>query len=470
MRPTSWRRAAAVLPVAALGLVTLPWSSTAGAADPPELNVGDVTIVEGDSGLHNAMKFAITLSDPAATDTIVQWTITPGTATAGSDYLALKKPKQTKIKAGKTTAFATVKVLPDTVSETDETFSVTLDSVVSGPAVLGTHSVGTGTILDDEGASTEVISVGDAATVETNADKTKLALPFTLSSPLPTSEVHVTWILEAGTATGDTDYKPLKKPKTTKIKAGKTNAKATITVYGEGEFEPNETLTVTITHVDVFGAPVPVDILRGAGTGTIINDDPSPIPPDAPSNLTASEQPGNIVLVDWDAALTGGPPDEFHVEMTDDGGTSWAPLSTTGPSVTQLLTDSLPPGTYQFRVAAENAAGTSPYGGPSNEVTIVLPLAPGAPSNVVASLQGSAVLIDWDAPTTGDAPTSYNIQVSSDDGATWFDLDSSPASPTEYTTSLGGGTYRFRVNAQNDGGAGDWSEPSNELIVAGDDS
>ena len=100
---------------------------------PPEVNVGDVTISEGDGGISNTAKFAVTLSDPVATDTIVQWSITPGSATAGSDYMALKKPKLTKIKAGKTAAFASVKVLPDTAAEGDESFSVTLSAVTRVP-------------------------------------------------------------------------------------------------------------------------------------------------------------------------------------------------------------------------------------------------------------------------------------------------------------------------------------------------
>ena len=138
-----------------------------------------------------------------------------------------------------------MKELPDLGAEGDETFTVTIDSV-TGPAVAGTHTAGTGTILDDDGPAGTTVSVGDAAVVETNTGTPKLALPFTLSAPLTTGEVWVTWTIVPGTADPLNDYKPLKKPKVTKIKPGKTSAQATIPVYGDINSEGNETLTVQI--------------------------------------------------------------------------------------------------------------------------------------------------------------------------------------------------------------------------------
>jgi hypothetical protein len=472
MRRFSWRRAAALLPVATLGLAAVTFTSPAGAADPPKVNVGDVTIAEGDVGVANTAKFAVTLSDPVATDTIVQWSITPGSATPGSDYVALKKPKLTKIRAGKTAAFASVKVLPDAAAEADETFSVTLEAVTSGTPVLGSHTSGAGTILDDDGPSGTTVSVGDAASVETDSGLPKIALPFTLSSPLPTTDVLVTWTLNPATATGGTDYKALTKPRTTKIRAGRTFAQATITAYGDAAYEPDETFTVNITSLTLEGTPASVDVLRAFGTGTIVNDDPSPIPPEAPTNVVASLLGGTLVGVDWDAPASGPAPDGYAVEITDNAGSTWAPLGTTGAGVTELQTN-LAAGTYQFRVVAQNEAGDSPYGGPSNEITLTPPavVAPGAPINVVAGLtEAESIHVQWGAPTTGDAPTSYNVQYSDDQGGSWSDLGSYPVTPTELTIDVSEGTFRFRLNAQNSGGTGPWSEPSNDVFVGSNES
>ena len=65
--------------------------------------------------------------------------------------------------------------------------------------------------------------------------------------------MYVNWTLTSGTATADTDFKGAPKPKKTKIRAGKTNAQATITAYGDLGVEADETFTVTITSLTIVG-------------------------------------------------------------------------------------------------------------------------------------------------------------------------------------------------------------------------
>jgi hypothetical protein len=220
---------------------------------------------------------------------------------------------------------------------------------------------------------------------------------------------------------------------------------------------------VNILSVTLVGAPTTVDVLRATGTGTILNDDAPPTAPDAPTNVVASVQPDTSILIDWDAPSTGPPPDGFGVEMSDDGGSSWILLMTT-TSATEASAGSLAPGTYQFRVYAYNSVGNSPYGGPS-EVTIEVPDPPGAPSNVVATVQpGNLVHVVWDPPTTGDAPAQYNYEYTPDGGETWVNLGSG-GSLTQFTIEMAAGTYQFRIQGENLGGAGPWSGPSNEVTV-----
>jgi len=471
MRRFALRPVAALVPVAVLAATTLTFSAPAGAADPPEVNVGDVSIVEGDAGT-NTMKFPVTLSDPAATDVIVEWTVTAGSATAGTDYVALKKPKTTKIKAGKTAAFASVKQIADGAIEGDETFSVTVLGITGGPAVLGDHDTGTGTILDDEGSSEVSVGVGDAGAIETDTGSPKIALPFTLSSPLPSSEVWVTWDLAAGSATPGSEYKPLTKPKVTKIKAGKTSAQGTVTAYGDMSPELDETLTVTITGVSVIGAPVAVDVQRATGTGTIVDDDAAPDPteaPGTPTNVQASNDGTDTVVdVTWDAPTTGDPATAYNYEYTDDGGANWYDLGNGGS--TPAFSISMSYGTYQYRVQATNDGGAGPWSAPSNEITLApAPVeVPGAPSNVVASLTAeNFVHATWDPPTTGGAPTQYNYEYSSDGGTTWINLGGGDTTAA-LTAELGPGTYRVRVQGENAGGPGPWSLPSNDVTVPED--
>ena len=107
--------------------------------------------------------FTVSISDPADTDTVVNYTV-GGTATSGVDFTALSG--QVTILAGQTTATIVVPVIDDTQIEADETVSVTLTSIAAGdPDVsVGGTSTATINILDDDSAAW--LLVGDATTTE----------------------------------------------------------------------------------------------------------------------------------------------------------------------------------------------------------------------------------------------------------------------------------------------------------------
>jgi hypothetical protein len=134
----------------------------------PQLSIGDVQVVEGNSGTTNAV-FPVTLSNPSSVAVSASWSTADGTATlANSDYVQV---------SGGTVAFpanttgpqyVTVLVNGDTTPEPDEVFYVDL-SGASGAALLKARGVGE--ILDDDvvnpGVSAFTIvsdSVGSAAT------------------------------------------------------------------------------------------------------------------------------------------------------------------------------------------------------------------------------------------------------------------------------------------------------------------
>jgi hypothetical protein len=152
---------------------------------------------------------------------------------------------------------------------------------------------------------------------------------------------------------------------------------------------------------------------------------------------------------------------------------------------------------YIFRVAAINGSGTGPYsdpsvhltpstggsggGGGANSVGV-----PGAPSGVNGTAGNGKVVVSWVPPADdGGSPiTSYTVQYSKNDGATWSapstntrldsrdrtaSVDPAPPATTKTVTGLTNGTaYVFRVAAANDQGTGQFSPPSGAVTPRGD--
>jgi hypothetical protein len=115
---------------------------------PASVSIGDVSEDEGNSGT-TTFTFPVSLDRPAAAPIKVTYTTADGTATAPSDYTA--KSGTLTFATGASASTITVKVKGDKVVELDETFSVVLTGVTSGPAVISsTNGTGTGTILNDD--------------------------------------------------------------------------------------------------------------------------------------------------------------------------------------------------------------------------------------------------------------------------------------------------------------------------------
>jgi hypothetical protein len=88
---------------------------------------------------------------------------------------------------------------------------------------------------------------------------------------------------------------------------------------------------------------------------------------------------------------------------------------------------------------------------------------PGTPANLVATVVGTTVTLNWSAPVSGGAATTYVVEAGSSPGAA--NLAVAPTnSPVPGATFVGvpAGTYYVRVRATNALGSGG---PSNEVIV-----
>jgi hypothetical protein len=281
-----------------------------------DVNVGDVTVPEGDGGLgahgcagvdcKNSATVVVSLSSPALVDSTVS--VIADNTTGGSARGTLKgteisapgpadykqttaaKPKVLLIRAGKSTANFVIPITPDQLVEGDETIMVQVVAVSSGLVV--NDGVGMVTIKDDDGGTEpdSGISIGDAAVYETGSAavcggvlhcKGTAVLPIVSQTPVAldtplsytiTNGNDVVGVFSAaeavnGKTLGD-DFTPVPIAKVKTIRLGKTFIALIVTILGDNTSEPGvfsaETFTVRITGPGVKD---------GIGNIRILNDD-----------------------------------------------------------------------------------------------------------------------------------------------------------------------------------------------------
>ena len=238
-----------------MGLGTITNDDTAPL---PTLSIGDVAVAEGNSGT-GAATFTVTLSAASTSTVTVAYATANGTATAGSDYVA--QSGTLTFTAGQTAKTIAVVVNGDTTVEPSETFTVTLSSPSGATLADG---VGLGTITNDDSAIRPGLSINDVTVVEGHAG-TRLAIFTVTLSGVSASAVRVDYATANGSARAGSDYVP--QSGTLTFAAGQTTRTVSVVVKGDRNVEPNETFSVRLS-----GA-VGATIARGAGTGTIANDD-----------------------------------------------------------------------------------------------------------------------------------------------------------------------------------------------------
>jgi YD repeat-containing protein len=111
---------------------------------PPELSVGDVTLVEGDGGEQSAV-FNLTLSAPSGLEVRVSYSTEDIIARAPSDYTAVSGT--VTFPPGATSQPVQVQVLGDTFYEADETYRLVLQNSVNATV---SRAAGVGTIVNDD--------------------------------------------------------------------------------------------------------------------------------------------------------------------------------------------------------------------------------------------------------------------------------------------------------------------------------
>jgi hypothetical protein len=218
------------------------------------LSVGDVTVNEGNAGTSIA-NVTVTLSQASVVPVTFTATTVDGSATAGSDYVAVTASKS--IPAGQLSATFPVTLNGDTVNDDVEQFRVKL----TASSVSATKAEGVVTIANDDVPN---LSISDASVTEGNSGVRTATFVATLSRA---ASVPVSFAIRTavGTATAGSDYR--EQWVDAVIPAGMLSKTFSVAILGDTGIEPNESLNALLSNA--IGAT----ITDGVGVGIILNDD-----------------------------------------------------------------------------------------------------------------------------------------------------------------------------------------------------
>jgi subtilisin family serine protease len=224
----------------------------------PTLAIGDVSLLEGNSGSRTAA-FPLTLSAPSGRTVAVGYATANGTAIAPGDYAAATGTAT--FPEGQVSRTIEVAVVGDTVYEPHETFFVNL-----GPPLNATlaDNQAQGTIVNDE---LPFLSIGDAVVTEGTGGTTQAVFTVSLSNA-HTEAVSVGFSTADGSAVAGRDYTAV--AGTLSFPPGATSRTVVVLVAADAKNEDTEVFFVNLA------GPVQAVLADGQGTGTITDDDPVP--------------------------------------------------------------------------------------------------------------------------------------------------------------------------------------------------
>ena len=230
------------------GTVTLAHSAAGGGYDAVSVAGVEVTVVDDDAQVSvaaasavegAAVEFPVTMTGAAPSDIVLGWSTSAGTATSGSDYTAVTSGSLT-IEAGDTSGTLTVSTTEDTLTEADETFTVTITGTTLPTGTVLGVATATGTIEDDD--TLDAVVTGAASAPEGSM----VTFTVSLTGGASTAAVVVTYVVE-GTATPGEDYTAPSGILT--IAPGDNEGAITIATKSDDVLEGDETLILTLTSI-----------------------------------------------------------------------------------------------------------------------------------------------------------------------------------------------------------------------------
>ena len=229
----------------------------------------------------------------------------------------------------------------------------------------------------------------------------------------------------------------------------KTGKSCSITLTG---LKNGTTYTFTVTATNKVGTG-----LASNPSNSVTPEGPTV--PGAPTVVSATAGNAQATVTFTAPASNGGSAITSYTVTSSPGN-----ISKTGKSCSITLTGLKNGTTYTFTVTATNKVGAGLASSPSNSVTPTGPTVPDAPTGVSASAGNAQATVTFTPPAWNGGSTITGYTVTSSPGGISKTGKSSPIT----VVGLANGTdYTFTVTAINKVGAGQPSDPSNDVTPVG---
>lgn len=273
----------------------------------PEVSINDVTQAEG-NGL-NQLSFTVTLSNASGQPVNLNYSTDNGTATGGSDYVAVSNSLLT-FNPGETSKPVVVNILGDFVVEPDETFFLNITSATN--AVIS-DSQGVATLLNDDTPGTIQFQ---SANFSVNEGAGTAAVTLTRSGGL-SQGVSVRFVTVDGSALAGEDYTSVRT--TVIFDPDQATKVVNIPINNDNIDEMDETIILALespTGGAILGSPINAIL-------TIIDDDNAPTL--SINNVTQNEGNTGTSPFTFTVSLTGQSSETVTVSYSTANGSATAP-------------------------------------------------------------------------------------------------------------------------------------------------
>ncbi|MBV9470416.1 MAG: hypothetical protein JOZ57_14355, partial [Abitibacteriaceae bacterium] len=346
----------------------------------------------------------------------VDYTTSNGTATAGQDYTA-SNGTLSWADGDATPKTFTIPITEDTLSEANETVTLTLANATGG-AIIGANNPATLTIVDNDPLPT--LSINDVTQDEGNSGITNFTFTVNLSTASGQS-VSVAYATADGTASAGSDYTSTNGTLT--FNAGETSKTITVQVNGDTANEPNETFTVNLAN------PTNATLADNQGAGTITNDDfGAGTIQFSVANYSIAENGGTATIT---VTRTGDAATSVNYTTSNGTATAGSDYSAASGTLTwnngdtapksfnvPIIDDALNEGDETVNLVLSNPTNGSTFGTPSTAVLTIVdndstapPTPPTISINDISLTEGNSGTTPFNFVVSLSAPSSQTITV-----------------------------------------------------------